>query len=191
MSALKRLSGYLLRFAGWSLLFALLYSLVTRDYMRLIVFLADVLTNLVVPVTMQAAYPGLVINSPLATSAIGAPYSLTGIGLNLIFAPALVLATVGLSKEAPWRVLVAILIMMGLHAIQITSIAMFYLSHPDNASIALGYSESTVTALGWAYRFIDRMSYALFPFVAWALVCLDRLGELFATAAPPPPPPST
>lgn len=181
MTAWVKLSCYPFWFVGWSVLFALVYFLVFDYYAALVVRVADVFTDIVVPVTILPHPKGLVITSPEARQSIGAPYSLYLIGLNAIFAPALVLTTVGLTLGGVLRAVAAVLIMLILHAINIMAVVLFYLSHPGNAVIALGFSESTVATIGWIYRFFDRMGYGLFPFLAWAIVCRDVIARLVST----------
>lgn len=181
MTASIKLRRYFFRFIGWSLLFALVYFLVFHYYASLVVRVADVVTDVVIPITIQPHPKGLVITSPKALQPIGVPYSLYLIGLNAIFAPALVLTTTGLTLGGALRSVAAVLIMLILHVINIMLIVMFYVSHPDNASIVLGFSEPMVATIGWVYRFFDRMGYALFPFLAWAIVCPDVIARLVST----------
>ncbi len=181
MTASIKLRRYFFRFVGWSLLCALVYFLIFDYYASLVVRVADVLTDAVIPITIQPHPRGLVITSPNARQPIGIPYSLYLIGLNAIFAPALVLTTAGLTLGGAMRAVAAVLIMLILHAINVMLIVMFYVSHPDNTSIVLGFSEPTVATIGWVYRFFDRMGYTLFPFLAWAIVCPDVIARLVST----------
>jgi hypothetical protein len=181
MTAWIKVRRYFFRFIAWSLLFALVYFLVFDYYESLVVRVAEVFTDIAVPVTIQPHPKGLVITSPKARQPMGAPYSLYLIGLNVIFAPALVMTTVGLTLGGALRSVTAVSIMLILHAINVMLVVLFYVSHPDNPSIVLGFSEPTVATIGWIYRFFDRMGYALFPFLAWAIVCPDVIARLVST----------
>lgn len=171
---------YARRFVGWSIAFAVLYLTLMDDYGRVIVAAGELLVNLQVPLSLVPHPRGILATSPAVSEPMGVPYSVSLIGLNVIFAPALVLATLGMTLDAAVRVLLAILIMIGLQAVEIWSILMFYLSHPDNTWMSLEFSESAVTAYAWIYRFLDRMCYVLFPFLAWAIVCPDVIGRLLS-----------
>jgi hypothetical protein len=175
MPHLKRLSGYFLSFAGWSAVFALLYHLGADFYANMLVIIAEMLTNNVLPVSMQTHPNGFVVFSPEARGPMGVPYRLYLIGLNVIFAPALVLTTFGVSTTGAVRALIAILIVILLQAIQVVFIVLFSASHPDNALFSLDYSDFTVAAIAWTSTFMDRMGYALFPFLAWAIVSSDLI----------------
>lgn len=175
-----KLSRYLLWFVAWSIIFAVLYNLTAGPYASLVVRIADFFTDAVVPVTLEPHPRGLIIMSPEARQPIGAPYSLYIVGLNVIFAPALVLTTVGATLNGGVRALGSIVIMILLTAVKIMSIVLFYLSNPDNAMIDLGFSDATVAVLASSYKFMDRMAYAFFPFLAWAIVCPDVIVRLFA-----------
>ena len=177
-----KISRYLFRFAGWSVFFVVIYYLAFDDYAAVVVQLAEVMTNLVVPAEIQIQPKGLVIYSPEATQPMGVPYSLYQIGLNAVFAPALVLATTGMTASGAIRSVAAILVMILLHSVEVWSIMLFHISHPDNTSIALGFADATVSTIGWFYRFLDRMAYALFPFLAWIITSGDPIARRFSTS---------
>ncbi|MGB5736755.1 MAG: hypothetical protein WBM40_20180 [Thiohalocapsa sp.] len=178
-----QLKPYLLRFVGWSLFFAVIYAAIANDYAAAVVRMADLFTNVFTPVTLDPNPRGLVANSPSAKYPMGIPYTLTVIGLNAIFAPALVLTTVRSAVSGALRAALSMIIMVILHAGEVTLIILFHLSHPDNAAVSLGYSDTVVSSIQWVYRFIDRMSYALFPFLAWAIACPDVIAQFFASRA--------
>jgi hypothetical protein len=177
-----KISQYLLRFAGWSVFFVVIYHIAFDDYAAVVVQLADVLTDLIVPVSIQSELRGLVVYSPEASHPMGVPYSLYQIGLNAIFAPALVLATTGMTTSGAIRSVAAILVMILLHSVEVWSIVLFHISHPENTAIALGLADSTVSTIAWFYRFLDRMAYAFFPFLAWIITSGDVIARLFATS---------
>jgi hypothetical protein len=168
----------LLRFAGWSVVFSILYYLSTEVYAIVVVYLGEGITNLLVPVAIDPSAQGFVVTNPDAREPMGVPYSLSLIGLNAIFAPALVMTTVGASLGGILRAGLSLVIMVVLHAVEVSSIVLFHISHPDNTAISLGYSDAIVASIQWVYRFLDRMSYALFPFLAWALACPDVIADL-------------
>lgn len=171
----KRVSRYLLAFVGWSLLVFGLYHLGADVYARTLLVAADAVTDVFVPVTLGFHPNGVVILSPEASAPMGTPYRLYLIGLNVIFAPALVLTTFGLTTQGAVRSLLAIAIVMALQAIQVALIVLFTVTHPDNELFELGFSRASVAVIDWSYTFFDRMGYALLPFIAWALVSFDRL----------------
>jgi hypothetical protein len=173
------LSMLILRFAGLSLGFAALYALGTDYYAQLVVNTADLLTSLVLPVTIETHPHGFVVYSPEAKQPMGVPYRLTVIGLNIIFAPALVLTTLGVSLSAVARTLISLLVMVFLHGVEVTSIILYQASHPDNAAFALHFSDAALTVVQFFYRFLDRMAYALFPFLAWAIACPETIASFF------------
>jgi hypothetical protein len=175
----KRLGAYLLTFVGWSLVFSIVYYFAADVYAVLVVSLGEWMTNLLVPINLETASRGFVLTTPEAREPMGVPYSLSLIGLNSIFAPALVMTTVGVNFGGVLRAGLSLVIMAALHAMEVMSIVLFHISHPENTAIALGYSDAMVSLIQWFYRFIDRMSYALFPFLAWALACPDVIADLF------------
>jgi len=177
----KKLSHLLAAFVGWVGLFAIVYHVGSAQYASVMVWLAERFADLLVAVSMRPHPQGLVVLAAEARQPIGVPYSLYQIGLNAIFAPALVLVTVGVSASGLLRTVAAILIVLLLQAFEVVSIVLFHLSHPDNLAINLGWPEATVSLIGWVYRFIDRMAYAFFPFFAWFVVCLDVLFQLLET----------
>jgi len=179
-----RLGAYLLRFAGWSLVLSVVYYLAADVYAVLVVSLGEWMTNLLVPITLNAASRGLILTTPEASAPMGVPYSLALVGLNSVFAPALVLTTVGASFSGALRAGLSLVIMVVFHATEVTSIVLFHISHPENTAISLGYADAMVALIQWVYRFIDRMSYALFPFLAWALACPDVIADLFRLRNP-------
>ena len=171
----KKLSGYFLSFIAWSAVFAVLYHLGADVYANVLVVTAETLTNLVLPVTIHPNPNGFVVFSSEASAPMGVPYRLYLIGLNVIFAPALVLTTLGANESGAVRALLAVLIVLLLQAIEVVSIVLFSASHPDNTLFSLGFSATTVQSIAWVYKFLDRMAYALFPFIAWAIVASDLL----------------
>jgi hypothetical protein len=177
-----KFSRYLIRFAGWSFFFVVIYYLAFDDYAAIVVQLAEVLTDLIVPVSIQIQPRGLVVYSPEARHPMGVPYSLYQIGLNAAFAPALVLATTGMTTSGAIRSVAAISIMIMLHSVEVWSIVLFHISHPENTAIALGFADSTVSAIAWFYRFLDRMAYAFFPFLAWVVTSGDLIARFFSTS---------
>jgi hypothetical protein len=174
---LNRLSKYLLQFLGWSAAFAVVYHFTADFYAGVLLSGADRLTDVVLPVTLRLHPNGFVAVSPEATGPMGMPYRLYLIGLNVVFAPALVLTTLGLNRQGVVRALLAVAIVMVLHTLQVVSIVLFSASHPDNVLFNLGYADLTVAVIAWIYKFMDRMGYALIPFMAWAVVCSDRLPQ--------------
>ncbi len=175
-----KFSQYILRFAGWSVFFVVIYYLAFDDYAAVVVQLAEVLTDLVVPVSIQIQPRGLVVYSPAASHPMGVPYSLYQIGLNVVFAPALVLATTGMTVSGAIRSVAAILVMIVFHSTEVWSIVLFHISHPDNAAIALGFADSTISTIAWFYRFLDRMAYAFFPFLAWVITSGDLIARFYS-----------
>lgn len=179
MSLPARLGLSLLRFSGWSLFFALVYSMTADYYAEMVVAIADWFTSFFVPISLETNPRGLVATSPDASYPMGIPYSLRLIGLNAIFAPALALATIGASLRGILRACFALFIMALFHGVEVSSIVLFHVSHPDNTAISLGYPDAIVSSIQWTYRFLDRMSYALFPFLAWAIACPEVVSSLF------------
>lgn len=177
-SRFKSISLFLVKLVGWTLVFAGVYYLTAAVYARMVLTIANLLANLALPLKILPYQQVMVVISPQASGPIGIPYELAKIGLSAIFAPALVLATVGFSISGILRALAALVIMILLGALEISSIVFFYLSHPANTAISLGLSDGITHAIGLLYRFFDRMSYALFPFLAWFLTCSDVIAKL-------------
>lgn len=178
MLRLQTFISYLLRFAGWSVVFSVLYYLGTEVYAIVVVYLGESITNLLVTLAIDPSAHGFIVTTPSAREPMGVPYSLSLIGLNAIFAPALVMTTVGANFGGALRAGFSLVIMVVLHAVEVSSIVFFHISHPENTAFSLGYSDAVVASIQWVYRFFDRMSYALFPFLAWALACPDVIADL-------------
>lgn len=170
----------------WALVFAALYVAAFPVYRSGVLAIAELLIRPLATVSLAPHEAGLVVASPQASVPMGVPYDLFSIGLNVVFAPALVLALMPLSFGALARALGAIGIMIALHGLQVGSIVAYYVAHPDNSLFALGLSSQAVGGVEAVYRFLDKMSYALFPLVAWGLICPDVLARLLAAAAPAP-----
>jgi hypothetical protein len=105
------------------------------------------------------------------------------IGLNVIFAPALVLTSIGANIQGVIRAGVAVLIVMLFQTIQVVAIVLFSATHPDNQLFNLHYSDALVASFAAVYFFLDRMGYALIPFTAWAIACADRLTTMTPAGA--------
>lgn len=186
--SVKLILGFLARLLGWTLVFAALYYWFAPFYMGAVLALADLWVDAVFPLSLMAHPHGIVVMSATAPEPMGLPYRLDAIGLNLIFAPALVLATLGAHWSALPRAAAAILIMLLLHSLQILLILLFYLIHPDNTLMSVAPPPAAAAAIRWSYSLLDRMGYALFPFLAWAITCPRVLaGTLGRSAVQPSP----
>lgn len=172
-----RLKALTFVFLGWTVVFAGLYYWGSDVYIRLVLAAADVLTDTIIPVTLQSHPKGIVVLSPAAQQPMGMPYSMFLTCLNAIFAPALVLTTVGVAWGGIFRASLAILVMLGLHSINASTIVLFHVSHPENPLFDLNLSHQATAVFAWTYQFFDRMAYAFFPLLAWAIVCPDVISD--------------
>lgn len=170
-------------FVVWSLAFAILYHEAFGAYEGLVLQLTGYTARLFVPLSLAPHPQGVVVSIQGVEQPFGMPYDFFAIGINVIFAPALVLATYGTTISGGVRALGSILIMIAFHVVEMLSIVLFYLSNPENPMFSLGWGAAATTAAYWLYEFLDTMSYALFPFLAWMLVCPDVLGKLFRRLA--------
>lgn len=117
----------------------------------------------------SVTYPGIPAPLPFR-------YNLYSITLNLIFVPALVLAT---SRHWRWlglQLLGAVMVMMGLHALQLASIMLMHLTSQPNPLLSQQTMAHFAGSAQWLYGLLDKMGYTLFPFLAWILVSGFELG---------------
>jgi hypothetical protein len=132
---------------GWALVFGALYVLAFPVYRAAVLAVAELLIRPLAIVSLAPHEAGLVVASPQASAPMGVPYDLFSIGLNVVFAPALVLALMPLSFGALARALGAVGIMIALHGLQVGSIVAYYVAHPDNTLFALGLSSQAVAGV--------------------------------------------
>jgi hypothetical protein len=180
MSQLNKATRAIGWFVLWTGLFVLLYIEANQEYLTAVIAVADSVTRAAFDLNLNLHPNGLVITGAGVAEPLGLPYNFRTIGLNVVFAPALVLATLGASIAGAIRAAIAILLMIVLHAAQTLSIVLVYAVHPDTSGLDLGFASAAfATSVTWVYQFIDRMSYALFPFLVWAVLCPDAIASFW------------
>lgn len=129
------------------------------------------------PVTVfNSAQKGILLASPAFRGLMQFRYDLFSIGLNLIFAPALVIMTVGWKGRSWIRIAASIVVMLFLHACEVTVTFLRFLTEHGNPLIPMA-SSAYAAAAKWIYTFFDKMGYTLFPFIAWLVVCAGTLSQ--------------
>ena len=104
--------------------------------------------------------------------------------MNVIFVPALVVTTLGLTWRALGRSSVALAIMVVLHSFHVTVIVLHFLTQTPNPVIH--YAPPLLASLSdWTYKLADKMGFTLFPFVAWISVCALDLIQLSSSQSEP------
>jgi hypothetical protein len=187
MSQLSKASHAIGWFLLWTLLFVLLYVEAHHEYLTAVITVAGSITQTAFDLNLNLHRNGLVITGADVAEPLGLPYNFRTIGLNVIFAPALVLTTLGASIKGAIRAVVAILLMIVLHAMQALSIVLVYAVHPETSGLDLGFSSASfATSVTWVYQFIDRMSYALFPFLVWGVLCAGAITAFWRTDSAQP-----
>lgn len=181
MSAKARLvRGFLLRLLAWSLVAGAAYVALLPHYQALVIWLAEGVLQIVHPVEIQTAQKGLIFQLAGIAQEVGLPYRLASIGVNVVFAVALVLATVGIGVSGLLRTAAAILLMAALHALQVASILLAFLVSDQNTTIAVEVAPAAATTVNALYKFLDKMGYAFMPLLVWFAVCIDYLGRYLA-----------
>jgi hypothetical protein len=97
--------------------------------------------------------------------------------MNVIFVPALVITTLGVTWRAVERTSVALIIMVLLHTFHVTVIVLHFLTQAPNPVIHYA-PQPLITFSDWTYKLADKMGFTLFPFVAWVSVCALDLVQL-------------
>ncbi len=165
-----------LRLLGWVLAFAVLYYLWFPLYSKLFLWLAEPLLNAVLlqPVELAAPPTGKGFEVLVAEGALPFRFDLFSIALNLVFAPALVMTTVGFTTSGIVRSLAAIALMALFHALHVDIIVLHFLAqgHP---LFPQGVSPWVTSLIHWSYKFADKVANGFFPFLAWVIVCFDVL----------------
>ena len=119
---------------------------------------------------------GILVFSPAFKGSMEFRYDLFSICLNVIFAPALVVMTRGWKNWGWLKVIAAVLIMLMFHAGEVVVTLLRFLMEKGNPLIPHA-SPTAAAFVKWLYTFADTMSYTLFPFVAWMIVCAGDLAR--------------
>lgn len=166
-----------LRLLGWVIAFAGLYYLWFPLYSKLFLALAEPLLDavLVRPVELTAPPMGKGFQLIVAgRDTLPFRFDLFSVALNFIFAPALVMTTVGFTTSGVLRALAAIALMAVFHALHVSIIVLHFLAdgHP---LFPAGVAPWVVGLIHWLYKFADKVANGFFPFLAWVIVCFDVL----------------
>lgn len=155
------------------------YYLLSPVYGRLVLTLSGFLLRPFAQAPAMVSYAeqqGILVTSSAFKGAMAFKFDLFSICLNVVFAPALVIMTTGLRGWGWLRVIVAVLIMMLLHAAEVVVTLLRFLTENSNPLI-LAASAAFAGFAKWLYSFFDKMGYTLFPFLAWLIVCAGELAR--------------
>jgi hypothetical protein len=185
-SKARRLSGYLIKFLLWSGACYGLYYLLFPFYQALVLGGAELVMDLTFrDIGLKPIEGGgFLLGDPLSRHVAPIGFNLFLIGLNLIFAPALVLTTLGATASGVLRAFAAVAIMALLHIAQVVSILYFFLTHARNTMIPTDFSPFVMQAAPAIYTFFDKMAEAMFPFTVWLLLCFGTLASWVVKEAP-------
>ncbi len=166
------------RLLAWVLAFAGLYYLWFPLYLKLFLALAEPLLDTVLGRAVTLGAPPTGKGFSLVVAGFDQPlafrFDLFSIALNWVFAPALVMTTMGFTTSGVLRALAAIVLMAGFHALHLDIIVLHFLAqgHPLFPS---GVSSWVLSLIHWLYKFADKVANGFFPFLAWVIVCSDVL----------------
>ena len=169
-------------FCLWLLLFGLLYYVFAPTYIRLLLSFSNLGLDIFIHGQASLFYvpdKGLALAHAKLPGPLGFRYDIYSITLNVIFAPALVMTTLTPSKRAWLLVAVALLIMLFLQAYQLITIVLHFLVDNDVTATIVKVADRFKSFVHWNYTFTDKMSYTLFPFIAWFAVCCRTVIRLF------------
>lgn len=127
-------------------------------------------------IVSYAEQKGILVMSPAFEGVMMFKFDLFSICLNVIFAPALVVMTVGWKGWGWLRVCAAVLIMLLLHTSELVVTLLRFLTESSNPLIPSA-SAGFAAFAKWLYSFLDKMGYTLFPFLAWLVVCANALSQ--------------
>lgn len=115
-----------------------------------------------------------------ASQKIVLTYDLFFVGLNMIFATALVLATWGVTRSGIIRSIAAIGIMMLLHSLKILFYVLHFLLDQHNTFIPAAFPTWAAVIIQHMRDFLgSQFSYPLFPFLTWLVLSWKPLQQLF------------
>lgn len=191
---------YLLNFLLWSALLGFVHYAFFPSYAALLMTCADALLEFITgvalrlgPVPTEGIYgsAGFALLAPGMAQPFHYPHNLYSVTLNFMFAPALVLATLGTSVNAWLRAVAASLIMLLLHTLHVATIALYFpltQAPLPNPLINKDFPGWLAAFIRWNYTFTDKMGYTLFPFLAWFGVCFGRIVTLLGRLSRPKTP---
>lgn len=175
--ALRKLGVFSVTLLVALCLYLLLYTLYGRGVLTLSGWLLRPFIEAPVNV-FYTPQKGILLASTAFRGFMAFQYDIFSIGLNVIFAPALVTMTLGWRGWAWSRILASVAIMLLFHASEVTVTFLRFLTENSNPLIPTASSAFTAAAK-WVYTFFDKMGYTLFPFVAWLVVCAGALARGF------------
>ncbi|HHB12789.1 MAG TPA: hypothetical protein ENK62_06280 [Chromatiales bacterium] len=167
-----------LRFLLWVLAFAGLYYLWFPLYSKLFLTLAEPPLEAVLGRAVELSTPPMGKGFSLLVAGSEEPlafrFDLFSVALNWIFAPALVMTTVGFTTSGVVRALAAIALMAVFHALHVDIIVLHFLAD-GYPLFPRGVSPALLSLIHWLYKFADKVANGFFPFLAWVIVCFDVL----------------
>jgi hypothetical protein len=180
----RRASSYLLTLLGLSAAFYAVYYGLHLFYIDAVLWLAEhFLAWAFRPFALFDVAQGLVITDPQTQHAAGVPQDLFSIGANVVFAPALVIATLGAGRSGVLRAIAAVGLMAIFHALHVASIVLTFLASPQNDVFPLQFTPLGVSVIQGAWSFFDKAGYAFLPFVAWLLLCAGPITRFIGDRA--------
>ena len=177
MATKRPLNRHLLIFAVGSLICAALFYGLFHAYAKAVLLLSSSVLELFSAGTVQLQnVPGRGFSLLYAhdRQPLLFAFDLFVLFLNLIFAPALVVTTIGLTPRGIRLALVAVAMMAALHVFHIVVLVLHFLSPTPNPVIR-DLSPTLGSFSHWAYELADKMGYTLFPFVVWAGLCAKEI----------------
>lgn len=182
-----RISRYLLTFLLWLGLALLVFYFGFDAYAYAVLFIAELVMSLTTPVLVNLDHSdqfGIMLMYPGIPQPMVFRANLFSVTLNWIFVPALVLTTLTFVKPglllSLQRIVIALLIMLLLHALHVVLILLHFLTQATNPLIPPDFPELLAQFIHWLYYFVDKMAYTLFPFIAWIAVCFVDIMALLS-----------
>ncbi|MFO1350878.1 MAG: hypothetical protein U1F68_09460 [Gammaproteobacteria bacterium] len=178
MTKHNKISQYLLPFMGWLILFGGCYYVFFPTYSNLVLLLTSLILNSFTAIGVSlfdVPGQGIGLIYANATTPLGFRYDLFSIALNAMFAPALVMTTLGPNANAIIRATIAIAIMILLHSFHVLTIILHFLVKSSNPILTAQLAPWLTSLIHWAYTFSDKMGYTFFPFIAWFMVCFGAI----------------
>lgn len=161
-------------------------------YITPVLALAEALVNLIFPsIRLTALYSPASLEKNLGVAIgslvqIAVPCNLFVLVTNVLFAPSLVLATLGFTPSGLFRALAAVIIMVVFHALTVMIFVLDVVLKQHGAYLPVQFPELVGEFIQVIKHFlVTQFSYVLPPFLIWVLLCFAPLSRLFGGSGQP------
>ena len=166
------------------LVFSLIYFGFYAIYLRLVLYLVELIVNLFFPsISLALSNEDTLLITVRQGLQINLGVDLFNIAGNVILAPTLVLVTMGLRLAGFFKSLVSIFGMGLCHTLVILSLVLKFLIDQQNRFIPVEFPDILISMMNWFHTFDGaQMAYVFFPFFVWSIICFREISQLIGVS---------